>query len=113
MNRRRTTWKEFFKTGKWWIIKDKLNEKIKPKIKPKPKEIYWELKIYMVGNHTTSFLTIQPDSDKFEGQHVFDRFIEWFQCSDSPSYAMWFDTNSLKIFVRDKIIEIEVVKKEI
>ena len=95
---------EFFKTGKIYKS-DKLEKEI-------VKKVYWELIIHFIDRHTSTFTTINPDSDDFEGEHAYDKILEWFQCSDNPSYVMWF-TGGLKIFVRDKITEIEVLKKEV
>ena len=99
------TWKEFCKTGKIFKINKPVEEKT-------PKKIHWELIIHFDDGHLSTFTTINPDSDDFEGEYAYNNVLEWFQCSDNPSFVMWF-TGGLRIFVRDKISEIEVTKKEI
>jgi len=113
----RTPWIEFFKTGRFYkyIEAIKEDEHLSNELKEKkeiPKKIHWVLTIYMIDGHKSTLITIKPDSEDFEGQHVFDEVLEWFQCSDNPSYIMWFNEDELKIFVRDKITEIQLIKKE-
>ena len=109
----RTPWIEFFKTGRFYNYIEALDEDehLSDELKEK-KEIYWELSIYMMDGRKSTFLTNKPDSEDFEGQHVYDEVLEWFQCSDNPSFVMWFNEGELKIFIRDKITEIELLKKE-
>ncbi len=106
----RTSWIEFFKTGRFYNYIESLDDESKKK-KEKPKNYHWELLVTFIDGHISSLSTIEPDSDDFKGDESFNELIEWFQCSDNPSYIFRFK-NGLKLFVRNKITEIQLMRKE-
>jgi len=109
----RTPWIEFFKTGRFYKYIEALDEDnhLFKELKKKPKLYYWQLSIFMYNGNVSSLTTINPDTEDWTGENSYDELLEWFQCSDNPSYVFRFD-DGLKVFVRDAITEIQVIKKE-
>ena len=106
----RTPWIEFFKTGRFYKYIEDLDDELKKK-QEKPKKVFWELQVTLINGNLSTLSTTNPDSDESDGFHAFDLFLEWYQCSTNSSYCFRFDTG-LKIFIRDQIAEIQIIKKE-
>ena len=92
-----TTWKEFFKTGKF--KKDIEIETIK--------ETYWKLEITYINGKNSNIVTTRSDSNEFNGRHGFNKILEWFMCSDNLYYLFKYDSG-IRVFVRSQISEIAV-----
>lgn len=119
----RTPWVEFFRTGKFYKYVEppepkKIPRPDRPKPinpppapKPKPKKYHWEITIYLTDGSTTSFSTVDPDTEDHTGKHAFDAILEWYQCSTNTSYIFRYEVG-LVVIPRDKIIKIQVLKKE-
>jgi len=112
----RTPWIEFFRTGKFYNYIEALDEDDhlfnELKKKKKSKKYHWELRVNMIDGHTSILSTIEPDTEDFSGENTFDNMLEWFQCSDNPSYVFRFK-DGLKIYIRDKITEIQLIKRRL
>lgn len=70
-------------------------------------EIYWELTVNYKTGRPLSLASTKPDSDDFKGDHIFDKFIEWFMCSDNPYFRYRFNNGS-RVYIRTEIQTIEV-----
>lgn len=96
------------------IIKEKMRNNKKDKFKdiyiPK-KQTFWQFTILYDHGVKSIISTTIPDSDKFKGQDAFDDILEWFQCSNNPSFKHIIN-GGLTILIRSKIVEMQLLKIE-
>jgi hypothetical protein len=124
-------WVEFFRTGRLFKIievsdnmpdyipepspLDHISKKLKKPKKappaPKPKVYHWELSVSTIDGQTSSLVTVEPDTDDYCGEDAYDHLLEWYQCSNNPSFVFRY-ADGLHIFIRSYITKISVVKKE-
>jgi hypothetical protein len=114
-----TTWSEFFKTGK---LKKYIEIPVLPPVKPmkmppvkpikkKPTKYHWECITTFIGGLSSTTSTIEPDTEDYNGYSAFEDYLEWFQCSNSPSFILR-SVKGVNVYPRDKIVEIQISKKE-
>jgi hypothetical protein len=112
-----STWSEFFRTGKlkkYIDIPEDRSKSVLPPVKPIKKEqkkYHWECITTFIGGLSSTTSTIEPDTEDYNGYSAFEDYLEWFQCSNSPSFILR-SVKGVNVYPRDKIVEIQISKKE-
>jgi hypothetical protein len=120
----RTSWVEFFRTGKLskYIEMPDRPKPILPPVKPmkmppvkpikkKTKKYHWECITTFIGGTTSTITTVEPDTKDYNGFLAFEDYLEWFQCSNDASF-IFRSLKGVNVYPREMIVEIQIIKKE-